>query len=73
MDRELILSDLVGAELAIVKSEQRITKQRALIDSLSRRGLDTTDARSLLHVFEQSLAALVAGRARLREALEQTT
>ena len=73
MDREPILRDLVRAELAIVKGEQRIAKQRALIDSLSRRGLDTTDAKSLLHVFEQNLAALVAGRVRLREELEQTT
>lgn len=67
MDRELIQSHLIRAELAMVKGEQRIAKQRALIDSLRRRARETTDVRSVLHVFEQNLAALVASGVRLHE------
>ena len=73
MDRALILEQLRQTAERIAEVEQRITEQRALIDRLSCHGYETTEATALLRLYEQTHAAFVADRIRLREELEQAT
>jgi hypothetical protein len=54
MDRELTIRLLAEAEAAIAECEQHITQQRAVIEKLSKDGLDTAEAEYLLVTFLES-------------------
>ena len=69
MDRAVILNHLAQAERHVAEGEQHIIRQREIIEMLARQGHDTKAADELLGQFEQTLAAHIADRDRLRAEL----
>ena len=65
MDQEDILARLQTSEKHVVQGEVHLTRQRLLIQRMSRDGHDTQQARELLAVLEKSQAMNLAERARL--------
>jgi Spy/CpxP family protein refolding chaperone len=60
---------LVKAEEHVRAGEDRVRRQRALLEQLARDGHDTREARSLLKQFEEIQATFIAERDRLRNEL----
>jgi hypothetical protein len=73
MDRALILNHLALAETHVAQGEEHIIRQRNIIETLARQGHDTTAADELLRQFEETLAAHIADRDRLRAELQAST
>lgn len=72
MDRELILEHLAQAERHITESDQRIARQRMLLERLGGEGADSTTARILLLEFEHSRALHQANWQRLQGKLHDS-
>lgn len=73
MDRALLTEHLLKAEQHVAQSEERIRRQRELVEHLATAGLDTIQAEYLLLVFEQALALHKSDRDRLRAELGRST
>jgi hypothetical protein len=71
MDKAMIRDHLALAEQHVVQGERHIAEQRERLDELDRAGADTTTAKEVLRVFEQTQAMHVSDRARLRAELEK--
>jgi hypothetical protein len=56
MDRDVILEHLAQAERHIAESDERIARQKALIERLEADGGDSVTAKLLLAEFQHSLA-----------------
>jgi hypothetical protein len=71
MDREKLQQHLQEAERHVAQSTMHVVEQRKLVIRLERDGLDTTDARRLLELFEESLRLYLVNRDRLRRELAE--
>jgi hypothetical protein len=71
MDEVMIRDHLALAEQHVAQGERHIAEQRARIDELERSGADTTTAKEVLSVFQQTQTMHLADRERLRGELEQ--
>jgi hypothetical protein len=54
--------DLAEANRLIARSEEIVTKQRALVERLERDGLDASGAKKVLALLERSLELMRAQR-----------
>ncbi len=66
MDRVMLLDHLAQADGHVAQAERHLIEQRKLIDQLERDGHDTVAALDLLRTMEESLAAHIADRDRIR-------
>ena len=71
MDTATIRQHLAMAERHVREGQQRVAKQRRLMDELERDGHDITSARELLYQFESLQATFIADRDRVRDELIQ--
>ena len=71
MDRTWLLDRLANADRYVTESQERVTRQRQIVEQLSREGHDVTANRAMLREFERSLAARIEHRDNLRSLLER--
>jgi hypothetical protein len=71
MDREMIERHLALAESHVQEGQRHIEDQQRILAELERDGHDTTEARRLLSVLEQTQRLHVEDRARLSSELAQ--
>ena len=69
MERSILEQHLAQAEAHVAVGERHIARQRALVAKWERTGHDTTEARRLLHTFEELQAVHIADRDWLRKKL----
>ena len=69
MKRQMILDHLQLAERHVVEGERHLARQRDIVDTLEREGLDGKTARALLVQFEEMQTLHLADRDRLRAEL----
>jgi hypothetical protein len=75
MDRHTLEHNLRDASARVVSGLQALSRQRQYIGELEQCGLDASEAKALLSLYEQSQAMNLFDRDRLRNALaaEQDT
>jgi hypothetical protein len=71
MEEAMIRDHLALAERHVAEGERHIAEQRVRLDELERAGADTTTAKEVLRVFQDSQALHLTDRARLRAELER--
>jgi hypothetical protein len=71
MDIAIVQSHLALAEKHVAQGEGHLDSQRAVIARLERNGSDSTEARRLLKLFEQTQELHIKGRNRLKQALAE--
>jgi hypothetical protein len=71
MDREMIERHLALAKSHVQEGQRHIEDQQRILAELERDGHDTTEARRLLSVLEQTQRLHVEDRARLSSELAQ--
>jgi hypothetical protein len=69
MDRATIEEHLEQARRHVAEGEEHVARQQQIVDELERDGHDTTQAREVLKVFEETLATHVADQERLEQEL----
>ena len=69
MKREAIRRHLVQADDHVASGEKTIARQWAILTELVRDGQDSSEARSMLSTFEQTLRLQIADRNRIRAEL----
>jgi hypothetical protein len=72
MNRETLFEHLVEAARHADESERRIAKQQELIAELSRKGLDTTDANTVLAIFRDTQMVHLQDVARIVREIERS-
>ena len=73
MDRVLLEDHLAQAERHIAEGKVHVERQRQIVDEVVRRGGDARRSTALLNVFEDTLAAHVEERDRLRSELAESS
>jgi hypothetical protein len=71
MERVLLKDHLAQAERHIVEGRDHVERQRQIVEELVRRGESAGRSKALLELFEQTLAARVEERDRLRNELTE--
>jgi hypothetical protein len=71
VSEEMERKHLAQANRQIEEATQRIVRQERLIAELERRGRDTTTARQLLTLFEETLGIMVEHRVMILRALDR--
>ncbi len=72
MNRITTLRLLAHAERRVRQGEQRLDRERALLEKLERGGHETSYARALLHQTEEAQALCIDDRDRIRAELDTT-
>jgi hypothetical protein len=69
MNREAIRRHLVQADNRVASGERTIARQWAIVTELARDSQDTSEAKSMIAAFEQTLRLQIADRNRIRAEL----
>jgi hypothetical protein len=69
MNREAIRRHLVQADNRVASGERTIARRWAIVTELARDSQDTSEAKSMIAAFEQTLRLQIADRNRIRAEL----
>ena len=69
MNREAMRRHLVQADNRVASGERTIARQWAIVTELARDSQDTSEAKSMIAAFEQTLRLQIADRNRIRAEL----